>query len=311
MIILTKPPISNSRYRRDALVLHAGSERPVNEYGYSVSCVLTPPRHRGLGYAGRMLSLLHYALAPHVYPYSGVDIEIPPSVRPAAFSTLYSNIGNYYERCGPCTGEPGWKIVSPISTIWKIPEAIFSLTNYSSPSIDIELLSAKGVNALLALDIPDWSDLPRAGATTYVAFAPSAALTLESITWSAIHPLHSKSPDTYWGAHIPFRNHFITWAFDYDHPRTLLVTRLKADVTTLPTLLLAALRTGERKGCQLAEAWNMPEDLREVASLMGGMTGTRDARLPALKWYGPKPASNIVWVMNEAYVALFFCVRFP
>ncbi|KAH7325328.1 hypothetical protein B0J17DRAFT_681870 [Rhizoctonia solani] len=286
-------------YRRDASIIHTNSDKPVEAVGYAIGTVVTPKKHRGRGYANRMLSLLHHALAPNIYPSPGVNIEIPPSVHPGAFSILYSDVGTYYERCGPTSGEIGWKIQSPISTTWQLSETLPILSNQVDSSLNIQLLSQEDVISLLSSDIPDWEALPREPNTTYVAFSPSALPNTHLMTRSSIHPLHKSSSDVFWGARITSNGHFITWAFDYGTPRTLAITRIHADSSTLPVLLLAALQAGEAQECQRAEVWNLSRELEDEAKRLGGTTHERTLHLPAIRWYGPGTTENVIWIRNE------------
>ncbi|KAJ1300090.1 hypothetical protein OPQ81_002572 [Rhizoctonia solani] len=291
-------------YRRDASILHANSDTPAQGFGYAIGTVVTPKKHRRQGYANQMLTLLgrgHHALAPNVYPDPGVIIDIPPSVYPGAFSVLYSDVGAYYERCGPAHGEIGWKVQNPISTIWQLSEAHPVLSNQSGLSPEVQLLSQEEVTTLLSSDVPDWETLPRTPDTTYVSFSPSAVPNLHLMTRSTIHPLHNKSSDVFWGAKMTSNGHFITWAFDYSSPLTLVITRINTDSSTLPILLLAALKAGEAQRCEQAEVWNLPEELLEEARRIGGKTHERALHLPAIRWYGPEPAEKVVWMRNEYY----------
>ncbi|KEP48233.1 hypothetical protein V565_130150 [Rhizoctonia solani 123E] len=288
-------------YRRDASILHANSDIPTQAFGYAIGTVVTPKQHRGRGYANRMLTLLHHALAPNVYSTPGVEIDIPPAVYPGAFSVLYSDIGTYYERCGPSPGEIGWKVQNPIHTIWQLSETLPVLAGQTDLLSKVQLLSQEEVTTLLSSDVPDWESLPRAPDTTYVAFSPSALPNTHLITRSIIHPSHNTSTDVFWGARMSSKGHFITWAFDYYTPRTLVITRIHADSTTLPVLLLAAFQAGETQGCQQAEVWNLPEELMDEANRLRGTTQARNSHLPAIRWYGPEPAKSIVWIRNEYY----------
>ncbi|CAE6476498.1 unnamed protein product [Rhizoctonia solani] len=288
-------------YRRDASILYANSDRPFDAFSYAIGTVVTPKKHRGRGYANRMLSLLHHALTPNTYPKPNVDIEIPPSVYPGAFSILYSDVGTYYERCGPVPGEIGWKVQSPISTIWYLSEVLPILSGQTDSFPQVELLSQEDVISLLSSDVPDWEALPREPDTTYVAFSPSALPNTHLMTRSSIHPLHKSSRDVLWGARLTSNGHFITWAFDYGTPRTLVITRIHADSSTLSVLLFAALRAGEIQECQRAEVWNLTGDLEDEAKRLGGTTCERSLHLPAIRWYGPQSANNVVWIRNEYY----------
>ncbi|KAG8710529.1 hypothetical protein FRC11_004428, partial [Ceratobasidium sp. 423] len=285
-------------FRRDASILHPASDKPIGAFGYAVTAVVTPKKYRGRGYANRMLTLLHHALAPNVYSTPGVNIDIPPAVYPAAFSVLYSDVGTYYERCGPLPGEIGWKVQNPISTIWQLSDTLPLLSGRTDSPTEIQL-SQEEVVTLLSSDVPDWDTLPRIPDTTYVAFSPSALPNTHLMTRASIHPLHNSSSDVFWGARIVSNGHFITWAFDYGAPRTLVITRINADSSTLPVLLLAAFRAGEVQGCVQVEVWNLSEELSEEAERLGGTTHERSSHLPAIKWYGPEPAKTVVWIRNE------------
>ncbi|CAE6479704.1 hypothetical protein ACGC1H_002431 [Rhizoctonia solani] len=287
--------------RRDASILHANSEIPTEAFGYAIGTVVTPKQHRGRGYANRMLTLLHHVLAPNVYSNPRVEIDIPPAVYPGVFSVLYSDVGAYYERCGPSPGEIGWKVQNPFSTIWQLSQTLPLLVSQTNLLSKVQLLSQEEVITLLSSDVPDWESFPRVPDTTYVAFSPSALPNTHLITRSTIHPLHDTSTDVFWGARMSSKGHFITWAFDYYTPRTLVITRIHADSTTLPVLLLAALRAGETQGCQQAEVWNLAEELMDEAKRLGGATQERNSHLPAIRWYGPEPAKNVVWIRNEYY----------
>ncbi|GAB1528429.1 hypothetical protein RhiTH_011623 [Rhizoctonia solani] len=287
------------RYRRDASVLSPSSDQPTQAIGYAIGTVVTPKKYRGQGYANRMLTLLHHALAPNVYPSPDAQINIPPSVYPAAFSVLYSDVGTYYERCGPVPGEIGWKVQNPISTTWRISDTLPILSSRTDLSPEIQLLSQDGVTTLLLSDVPDWKALNRQPDTTYFSFSPSALPNTHLMTRSYIHPLHKATSDVFWGAKIASNGHFITWAFDHYVPATLVITRINADSSTLPLLLQEAFKAGQYQDCEEAEVWNLPEDLSKEAERLGGKTYERTSHLPAYRWYGPEPAKNVVWVRNE------------
>ncbi|GAB1527131.1 hypothetical protein RhiTH_010306 [Rhizoctonia solani] len=286
-------------YRRDASVLSLSSDQPTQAIGYAIGTVVTPKKYRGQGYANRMLTLLHHALAPNVYPSPDAQINIPPSVYPAAFSVLYSDVGTYYERCGPVPGEIGWKVQNPISTTWRISDTLPVLSSRTDLSSEIQLLSQDDVTSLLSSDVPDWKALNRQPDTTYFAFSPSALPNTHLMTRSYIHPLHNSTSDVFWGANIASNGHFITWAFDHYVPATLVITRINADSSTLPLLLREAFKAGQDQDCEEAEVWNLPEDLSKEAERLGGKTYERTSHLPAYRWYGPEPAKNVVWVRNE------------
>ncbi|QRW18544.1 hypothetical protein RhiXN_03468 [Rhizoctonia solani] len=265
-------------YRRDASVLSPSSDQPTQAIGYAIGTVVTPKKCRGQGYAN------------HQHPTFCLS---------AAFSVLYSDVGTYYERCGPVPGEIGWKVQNPISTTWRISDTLPVLSSRTDLSLEIQLLSQDDVTALLSSDVPDWKALNRQPDTTYFAFSPSALPNTHLMTRSYIHPLHKSTSDVFWGANIASNGHFITWAFDHYVPATLVITRINADSSTLPLLLREAFKAGQDQDCEEAEVWNLPEDLSKEAERLGGKTYERTSHLPAYRWYGPEPAKNVVWVRNE------------
>lgn len=242
-----------------------------------------------------MMSLVHRALAHHLYP--DPDIHIPSGVKPATLSVLYSAVGNFYARCGPNKDEPGWKIQGPISTTWAIRQTIASLDTLPSSPYDVTLLSGPQAADLLEKDVPDLNALPRSPATAYFAFPPRLPY-LYVYSRSEFNPSHKKTSSTAWGARISSTGHFIVWMFDYA-ANAVLISRLKADSNTLPVLLRAALQAGETQGCKTAEAWNVPQGLLDAATLLGGVTGERGDYIPAYRWYGTEHAGDVVWAMNE------------
>lgn len=64
-------------------------------------------------------------------------------------------------------------------------------------------------------------------------------------------------------------------------------------------LLHAALRAGETQECKTAEAWNVPQRLLDMATLLGGVTGEREDHIPAYRWYGAEHTGDVVWALNE------------
>lgn len=105
---------ANPSYLRPGVYLPPDRSDPVDCTSYGISCVYTNAAHRGNGYARHMLRLLHYILAPPStlppFPSAwGAPPVIPPGMQDAAFSVLYSGVGEeFYAKCTKGESEPGW-----------------------------------------------------------------------------------------------------------------------------------------------------------------------------------------------------------
>ncbi|KAF8596536.1 hypothetical protein BDV93DRAFT_570583, partial [Ceratobasidium sp. AG-I] len=282
-------------YQREVLVLRPDQVQATSEVGYIVTAVYTEPKHRGKGYASRLMTLIHRALAYHIYPDS--NIQIPPEVKPATLSVLYSDVGGFYTRCGPSTSESGWKILASNNTTWTIKETLALLETYPLSSYDVTLLSGPQIADLLNGDVPDFDSLPSSPTTAYFAFPPRLPA-LYVMSRSEMSPSHRRDIFVAWGAHIPSKGHFIVWSFDYGD-KVLTINRLKADSDTLPVLLRAAFQVGEVQECKSAEAGNVARALWDTAKILGGITEDCKNHFPAYRWYGKEHEGAVTWVMNE------------
>ncbi|CUA71960.1 hypothetical protein RSOLAG22IIIB_09976 [Rhizoctonia solani] len=288
---------------REVLILQPGESSPTSSFGHAVSGVFVPPEHRGKGYANRLASLMHYALAPHRYPTS---LRLPTVANhPGSVSVLYSALGDYYSRCIPSPGESGWTLQKSLITTWLLSNVVIPSSN--SISAPIELLSESDVTRTLDSDdscIPTGLlDLQKKDPTkTYFAFVPSAPLNSYSVTLSKLIPgAPINSP---WGAKISGTNDFMTWAYFRRPALKLAITRLRASVDSFTVLLDTAVQVARDTGCESIEAWNVPEHLTEIAQAAGGETTDRTDNLTAFKWYGPQPGSkvdnaDVVWALDE------------
>ncbi|KAF8600197.1 hypothetical protein BDV93DRAFT_525598 [Ceratobasidium sp. AG-I] len=284
-------------YRREVLVLRPNQAAAASEVGYAITAVVTQPIHRGKGYAKHMMTLIHRALAPHIYP--DPDIDIPNEVKPATLSVLFSDVGDFYAHCGPNASESGWKIQNATSTTWIIKETLALLDSLSPSTYDFVFLSEPQVADLLDRDTPDLDNLARSPTAAYFAFPPRLPQSY-LISRSEIHPSYKQVSSEAWGAHIPYKGHFVVWWFDYGEKK-VMINRLKADSDTFPLLLRAVLQAGEIQECDSAEAWSVPQVLLDTAKLFGGTTEECKNHFPAYRWYGPEHEGEVTWVMNEHY----------
>ncbi|CEL60486.1 hypothetical protein RSOLAG1IB_09679 [Rhizoctonia solani AG-1 IB] len=292
-------------FAREVLTLQPGQSAPVSSFGHAASSVFVNPEHRGKGYAGRLMSLLHSALAPHRYPN---PLKVLGTVdQPSTVSVLYSAVGDYYARCAPSQGETGWTLQKTFVTTWSVSTIRIPSAKGDLPAV--ELLSESDVEATLSSDDPEIpTDLLRLQkkdpTKTYFAFAPTAPLNAQPVMISKLAPGCPSNPS--WGAKIPGTGDFMTWVFFHRPGLRLVATRLRASTESFSVLLDAAVRTARDTKSEHIEIWNVPEHLKEITQATGGETTERRDNLWAFKWYGqqsePKGEnSGVVWALDERY----------
>ncbi|KAG8713288.1 hypothetical protein FRC11_012697 [Ceratobasidium sp. 423] len=294
-----------SCYRRDILILPKGETTAIPGIGFGVASVFTPARYRGKGYAGRMMSLLHFAIAEPkgIPPFPSTWGSAPP-VRvdlPGKVSVLYSDVGRFYERCAPGEGI-GWTIVDPNTTEWTIePNG-----NETVPT-RVELLSQDEAIKAVAGDIDHFKqELESKGPSERIhfGFQPTAAWCHFQMHRDDEHPLYISSPPSFWGAKVKVRDetHFAVWHYEASPKPKLIILYIRATPETFPDLLAAAKSVCRAEKHVMIEAWNLDEALAPAARDLGGQTYERDEHLPAMKWYGEP--GEVVWVGNNNIVNL-------
>ncbi|KDN48594.1 hypothetical protein RSAG8_02581, partial [Rhizoctonia solani AG-8 WAC10335] len=280
-------------YRRDIFVLPKGETIAIPGIGFGIASVFTPARHRGKGYAGRMMSLLHFAIAePKGIP------SFPPTLVKDMVSVLYSDVGRFYERCTPGEGV-GWTIVDPMTTEWII-EADEN-ENETIPA-SVELLSQDDAIKTVADDLDLFKkDLESRAPSDRIhfGFQPTAAWCHFQMHRDDEHPLYISSPPSFWGAKtkIGEEKHFIVWQYEASPKPKLIILYTRATPETFPDLFEAARSVCRAAKHGIIEAWNLDEALAPIARELGGHTYERGEHLPAMKWYGE--AGEVVWVGNN------------
>jgi hypothetical protein len=260
--------------------------------------VFTPVKFRGKGYAARMMSLLHFAIAkPEALPTFPSAWGTPP-VRvkePGVVSVLYSDVGIYYARCSPGEGT-GWTIVSAATTEWTVEGG------EANPSPKVELLSRDEAIRTVGADAALFKrDFELQGPSPRIHFAFQ---TTEAWCWFQMHrddkhPLYLSAPPTVWGARIQHRgeNHFIVWTYEASPKRKLVIVNVRASPETFPDLFMAVRSVARAEKHEFVEAWGLEESLAHVAEDLGGRVYERTEHLPAIKWYGEK--GDIKWFGNN------------
>ncbi|RDX54605.1 hypothetical protein OH76DRAFT_1397964 [Lentinus brumalis] len=326
-------------YRRAALVARPkySAESKVADprieaaTAYGVASVYTPPKNRKKGYARHMMRLLHWVLAPRsalpsTFPSewgTPPDIEMLKSVglANAQFSVLYSDVGrDFYRSCGTDpTSRNGWVVSGATETFWKLDAS--DVIAAKKTDVRFARLSESDLAALYEHDArwikedlirhgrpgrTQFTFLPDKGVGMFVVrrimdFTPDLQPVLPSKQWGAVI-----LPN---GAHIladalaqPSPLSFVTWTLDLKtSPRTLVVSRLRADESTLPALLDELLVVAREEQVEKVEFWYMRPELRALAESNGWKTEERVEHLSAVKWYGAEKEDDLEWVYNERF----------
>ncbi|ELU44224.1 hypothetical protein AG1IA_01745 [Rhizoctonia solani AG-1 IA] len=287
-------------YKRDILVIPAGETRSVQDVGYAIASVFTPIQHRGKGYAARMMSLLHFALArPEGVPSFPKEWGNPPGLvqEPGLVSVLYSGVGTYYSRCAPGDGS-GWTIVGTRTIEWAVPSRTIELDS------GVELLSMEEAVSTFVANAVDFKQHLESRDPSPVlrfAFKPTAGWCRYQMIRDQESPVYVTSPPQSWGARIRHgpETHYIVWTYrpSKDPNPKLIVINIHATSKTFPALIRAAIWVAKKEQHQLVEAWNLGADLSSAIEETRGRVYERTGQLPALKWYGQE--QEIDWVDNN------------
>ncbi|KAG8692520.1 hypothetical protein FRC09_011141 [Ceratobasidium sp. 395] len=285
---------------RSVLVLPANKTKSVPATGYGIASVFTPARFRRKGYATHMMSLLHFAIGePKGLPMFPAIWGTPPARcnRPGTVSVLYSDVGEFYERCAPGEGV-GWTIASPTTTEWVVE------IGGNSPNVlsEVELLSRDQAIETTGADADLFKrDLESQGPSSRIhyAFQTTKEWCRFQMYRADEHPLYLHSPPKIWGVRMQHQGetHFIVWEYESAPKRKLIVVNLRASPETFPHLFEAIKSVGQAEKHDIIEAWNLDASLLPLADKLGGRTYERTEHLPAMKWYGEK--GDVVWFGNN------------
>ncbi|KAG8890048.1 hypothetical protein FRB98_001161 [Tulasnella sp. 332] len=286
--------------------------------GYMIAGVYVRAHLRRNGYAAHMMRLMHHVLgSPLSLPQFPEAWGAPPveCFGDATLCCLYTDVGEFYAKCGPSLDTAGWRVTNKRTTIWKTANHTLKATHDGVKLLDeVELkkLSVKDEELLLkelSHPLPPhdqdavqrFTFLPTDGPLNFqlklfqltASRRPSGAL-----AWP---------PETY-GARLikPFSSNivFAGWTFELlPEPSRLIVIRIRCDDVSLPKLISAALDVAIVAGLEEVEVWSLPDELIEAAAISGGLTFERKEHWPSVMWYG-LPGKEVQWMNNERQVCL-------
>jgi hypothetical protein len=282
---------------------------------YGIASVFTPERFRRRGYAQHMMRLLHFVLAnpafreAHPFPAAwGAPPAVPVHVGDGAWSVLFSDVGSsFYERCGLSEAPGGgWKLDKPVGTIWKVPK---DAVVRSAETDDWEPLSLEDAEHIWQEDAK-WmaQDVEQRSASepekTFFTILPTSGMAAAQVQ-RVLNPSTGALPSGTWGARrrAPSggRAIYATWSLDLrgSGPTSMVVTRLRVpDAAALEDLWQQLLHAAQAFRAEEIEIWNLPSDLVDVASRLGGHTAERDEHLPAVAMYSGNRGA-VEWMFNE------------
>ncbi|KAJ7139479.1 hypothetical protein C8R44DRAFT_305275 [Mycena epipterygia] len=297
-------------YKRTGLVVGQGKDTAAAEtvICYAIASVFTPPENRGKGFAHHMMRLLHWIIAD--------DALLPRSEFPAAwgdpplevegcrnghFSALWSDVGEFYNACGPVPGtREGWVIRGTATTVWDV-----DLSSVSDTALEWTWLDDSGVSKLWIEDAERMRYNMENSGSSGVAFAYLPTQGVASFQHRRLELFLQRlpTPPETWGVVSPDRTAYATWTIDPrpPAPRTLIVSRLRADPQNFGDLVGRILEVARKHEVKHVEMWNLPAELEILAETLGATNYERKEHLPAFKWYGKDPEANVSWAFNERF----------
>lgn len=255
----------------------------------------------------------------------------PPKIKYAGnglFSALWSDVGDFYRKCGPTSEGEGWVVVSPNSTTWNVDRVPVA---QGGSDLQCRWLDRAGVSTLWEKDATRMKSAAKFPSEARVSFTFLPQNGVAAFQHQRIEVLLNKLEVQEFGVVIgdnqsstvvlSDRTAFASWVIE-EHPqesigstgqentpgeRTLLVTRLESRAEDFSALFRAIVSVARKYGTKKIETYNLAPELRALATSVGGEHQTRKVHLSAIKWYGPElltgeeEKSEVVWLHNERY----------
>lgn len=274
-----------------------------------------------------MMRLLHWVLAPHeALPRFPLEIWGPPpsqTLGDAAVSVLYSDVGGFYERCGPTPETPGWILTARHSSIWPV-----NSENAVSRPPRVRWLDEHSLVPLLHQDdrlITKELAIPSAGEPRFTFLPGDNQVEFQTKRYLlslgdtqikspkcfgvAVPEPSSRAPDSNLAGEEEPESKLVygAWTFELNpEPSRLIICRLRATLESFPTILAAAISEAKNAGAEIVEVWNLPSEFEKVVGETGGKTIEREDHWPCMAWYGIRDTldsinwkQTIKWDNNE------------
>ncbi|KAF9078124.1 hypothetical protein BDP27DRAFT_1441423 [Rhodocollybia butyracea] len=317
-----------------------GSGSVVEVECYGIASVFTPPQNRKKGYAHLMMSLLHWVIAEHVLPSNAFPTLVwgqqpapPPELKmgQAAFSCLWSDVGDFYETCNPDvadrTKRNGWTGRGTRTTRWR-PKHDLNSTGSTFGDLESRWLNEAEVKQLMM------HDSERMGEELYRYWLHSTAETkavftflpsdgVEAFQRERLRHFWEKEGIDRWGVTLSGTHTsggaliaFATWTLELrpPAPRTLVITRLYApEPEYVAHILWKVWEYSIEHDIAVVEAWNFPEHLRGegyeharrwFSPVQEKEEFERAEHLPAFKFYDSSSklgGHQVEWLFNEKF----------
>jgi len=279
------------------------------------------------------MRLLHWVIADESLLPERFPVEWgapPPRVEYAGkglFSVLWSDVGDFYRRCGPTPEKEGWVVVSPKSMTWDVD----SVAVAQEGSLDIQCcwMNKTGVSILWEKDAAKIKSSAELSSKARVSFTFLPHNGVAAFQHRRIELLLKKLEVQDFGVVVGGNqlsnvtlgdnSAYASWVMEEpseepldfksheSHDKTLLITRLESRVEDFETLFRAILGVARKYGMKKIETYNLVPELHALATSLGGKQETRKAHLSAVKWYGPERVtseeerSEVAWLHNERY----------
>lgn len=344
-MLVHQPPDGNKRevlcgcesIKKRALVAKNGLVEEVVAHG--VASVFCPPKYRGRGYAGRMMSELGLRLKGWQVDAQDEGGEVKESH--AAFSVLYSDIGKHFYAARGWQGFPSGHVALPASSDPSTPDSLPPVRKLESS--DLPELCATD-ERLLRQRLASYTS-SSAASRTAVALLPDRATldwhhARESFVATELHggTLPPFLRESGRGALVEVSSGVRVWCYwtrvwtnpQEEAPDTLHIIRIAIDSPTLPSsdsfspaseegvervrdseavkaiaaLLRTAQRTAAASGMQEVQVWNPTSTTLAAARLLdaeAAVVHRESESIASLLWYGEGDWRELEWVGNEKF----------